>query len=227
MGDKSTLNIGVLAVQGSFEEHVRALEGISKTSSDYNINVFEVRCSEDIRENMQGLILPGGESTTLSVFFKDEGFYAKIKEWASDESKFVMGTCMGMILLSNNVQDQKAGGQIKIGGIDITVARNHYGRQLHSFETKLSLEGPDFPEVDSHPSFHGIFIRAPGIISINNPGTVTILASFLHPETREKEVVGVRQGRLLACSFHPELTPDVRFHQYFANIIFEGEKMQK
>ncbi|XP_040570343.1 probable pyridoxal 5'-phosphate synthase subunit pdx2 [Lepeophtheirus salmonis] len=222
MGGKK-LQIGVLAVQGSFEEHVKALNQVSNVSNRYDIHVFEIRCKDDITENMEGLIIPGGESTTLSVFFKDQEFFEKIKVWINNEKHFVWGTCMGMILLSDEITDQKVGGQIQIGGIKIKVARNYFGRQAQSFETKLSLTSKDFPSVDSFPDFHGIFIRAPGVISLLDDSKVQILANLRNSQTGEKEIVAVRQGRLLACSFHPELTKDYRFHQYFVDIIATRE----
>ncbi|CAB4065926.1 pdxT [Lepeophtheirus salmonis] len=195
MGGKK-LQIGVLAVQGSFEEHVKALNQVSNVSNRYDIHVFEIRCKDDITENMEGLIIPGGESTTLSVFFKDQEFFEKIKVWINNEKHFVWGTCMGMILLSDEITDQKVG------------------------RTNTDWR---YQDKNSFPDFHGIFIRAPGVISLLDDSKVQILANLRNSQTGEKEIVAVRQGRLLACSFHPELTKDYRFHQYFVDIIATRE----
>ncbi len=185
--------IGVLALQGAVREHVVSLNRLS-------IESRVVKTEKDL-EGLSGLILPGGESTAISLL-ADDGFLHHPKELA--RSGFPMfGTCAGMILLASGVEGRDAG---YIGGIDITVSRNASGRQVDSFETILDIEGigPDVPAV---------FIRAPYIT--NHGPNVRPMANH------DGQCVMAQQKNILVASFHPELTEDTRVHEYFVRIVEE------
>jgi len=194
--------------------------------------------------------ISGGESTTLNIFLKDNGFFESIQEWMRCEGNVVWGTCAGMILLSNSILSQKDGGQLKFGGIDVTTCRNYFGRQRQSFESNLELEDEELSKClssernDDDRKYHGIFIRAPGIVSIENKKDIKVLATLKsvsndfkqklcierndEQENDAKDVVAVRQGNMMVTSFHPELTNDLRFHKYFVDmVIARCHKKQK
>lgn len=183
--------VGVLAVQGDFAEHRSVLE---KLGTD----VTEVRLPKDL-DNLNALIIPGGESTTQRRLLDIYGLTEPIKSYAKT-GKPVWGTCAGMIMLAKDLTDDRPE-PLKL--MDITVSRNAYGRQVDSFETDLIC-----PELGSNP-YRAVFIRAPSIVHINSD-EVVILGKL-----SDGSPVAVRQGNLLATSFHPELTSDVRFHKYF------------
>ena len=182
-----------MALQGSFREHKEILLKIGS-------EVIEVRLPSDLKD-LDGLIIPGGESTTIGKLIVDFGFLEPLRSFG--ENKAIWGTCAGAILLSKDVHRN----QPLLELMDITVDRNAFGRQISSFETDLNI--PALELVSSDPTlFHGIFIRAPIISSVD--GKAEVIASL--PDGR---IVAARQGRLLATAFHPELTDDDRVHRYF------------
>ena len=188
--------VGVLALQGSFQEHKEILQRIG-------CEVIEIRLPGDL-EDLDGLIIPGGESTTIGKLIVDFGLLEPLRSFG--EKRAIWGTCAGAILLSKDVSRN----QPLLELMDITVDRNAFGRQIASFETDLDI--PALELVSSDPTlFHGIFIRAPLISSVN--GEAEILASL-----PDGGIVAARQGRLLATAFHPELTNDDRVHRYFIHL---------
>jgi 5'-phosphate synthase pdxT subunit len=192
--------IGVLALQGDVPEHLRALE-------DVGARAVPVRRPEELHQ-LDGLVIPGGESTTLwrlSVAF--DMLEPLRKLIASGLPAF--GSCAGMIMLADRLADGVAG-QLTYGGIDMTVRRNAFGRQVDSFESDITLSGLDGS--DAMP-LRAVFIRAPWVEQ--NSENVTVLGT----EQRTGRIVAVRQGQLLATAFHPELTPDRRIHELFVDIV--------
>lgn len=184
------MKIGVLALQGSVIEHVKMLKKCK-------VKPVLVKLPHDLRE-INGLIIPGGESTTLGKLMKRYGLDKAIKR-RYEEGMPIYGTCAGAILLAKEIIDSK---QPKLGLMDISIKRNWYGRQIDSFEAELDIF--DKP-------FRGIFIRAPVINSFRNG--CKILGEF------ENKPVMVEQGNLLVSTFHPELTDDLRLHKYFIDMV--------
>ncbi|MFC1873020.1 pyridoxal 5'-phosphate synthase glutaminase subunit PdxT [Chloroflexota bacterium] len=188
------LTIGVLAQQGAFAEHIRILTKLGAKS-------VAVRQKPELT-GLDGLIIPGGESTSISKLLFDYGLSHEIKTM-SDGGLPVLGTCAGLILMAKEVP----GNKVKpLGIMDILVKRNAFGRQIDSFEALL-----DIPVLGPKP-FPGVFIRAPRIENVTSPAEV--LAAL-----PDGQSVMVRQGKNLVASFHPELTKDTRFHRYFLDII--------
>jgi 5'-phosphate synthase pdxT subunit len=187
------MKIGVLAIQGAFAEHINAL-------SRLNIKAVPIRLPADL-DGLDALIIPGGESTTISTLLSEYHLKEPIQQRAA-EGFPLFGTCSGLILLAKNVTNRKVG---SLGVMDIEVERNAFGRQVDSFETDLTVS------CFGDSTFHGIFIRAPIITKVEPE--VEILSCL------NGNAVAVRQGRNLACSFHPELTDDLRFHRYFIDLI--------
>ncbi|MBN2240909.1 MAG: pyridoxal 5'-phosphate synthase glutaminase subunit PdxT [Dehalococcoidales bacterium] len=192
------MKTGVLASQGAFIEHISTLEKLG-------VEAIPVRLPRQLA-GLDGLIIPGGESTTISKLMNDYDLFDTIKELAGDGLP-IFGTCAGMILMAKEIPDHTVE---PLGLVDITVRRNAFGRQTESFETDLEM-----PVLGEKP-FHAVFIRAPLIEKIN--GTVEVLARL-----ENGTAVAARQGQFLVSAFHPELTDDLRFHQYFLDII-SGEK---
>jgi pyridoxal 5'-phosphate synthase pdxT subunit len=189
--------IGVLALQGAFAAHRRRLAELGVASRD-------VRQPRDLI-GLDGLVMPGGESTTMSNLLTSSGLFDEIDVRLSDGLP-VFGTCAGLILLATVVHDGRPD-QRNFGALDVAVQRNGYGRQLDSFETDLDVAG-----LGDEP-FHGVFIRAPRVESAGP--TVEVLA-----EHRGDPVL-VRQGRVIAAVFHPELTPDHRLHARFVDLVLD------
>ncbi|MBL8057337.1 MAG: pyridoxal 5'-phosphate synthase glutaminase subunit PdxT [Anaerolineales bacterium] len=190
------MRIGVLALQGAFAEHAAAVRRVGAEAA-------EVRLPRDL-EGLAGLIIPGGESTTIGKLAVTFGLLEPLREFAGRRP--VWGTCAGAILLSKDARRS----QPLLGVMDIRVARNAFGRQVDSFE--VDLEVPVLAaEAGACPPFHAVFIRAPVIESVGP--AVDVLARL--PDGR---IVAAQQGRLLATSFHPELTRDDRFHRYFVGL---------
>jgi len=189
--------IGVLAMQGAFAEHVRALEASGARTR-------LVRSERDL-EGLDGLVLPGGESTTMTMLMERVGLLAPLRQ-AIEKGLPVLATCAGMIVLAREITDAMAG-QEGMGLLDIAVRRNGYGRQVDSFEAGLQIEGigdRDFP---------GVFIRAPLVESI---GATHVIGSYDgHP-------VALKQGHITAFSFHPELSGDLRLHREFVRMAANG-----
>jgi pyridoxal 5'-phosphate synthase pdxT subunit len=190
--------VGVLALQGAFSEHMNMLKKLGAIG-------IEVRTPEDL-SNLDALILPGGESTTMALIAHRNGMIGPLKEFVQ-KGKPVWGTCAGMILLSNHADNTKKDGQELIGGLDIDVLRNAFGHQVDSFVQPLQISSMDEP-------FLGVFIRAPVIERVGPD--VKVLCRI--PE-RNDVIVACRQGHILATAFHPELTNDARFHQLFLEMI--------
>jgi 5'-phosphate synthase pdxT subunit len=188
------VEVGVLALQGAFAAHQSAL-------SECGIQSRQVRVAEDL-EGLSGLILPGGESTTMSNLLLRSGLFAAVKEGIGS-GLHVFGTCAGMILLARQVSDGRDD-QVSFGAMDISVQRNAYGRQVDSFETDIEISGLDAP-------FHAVFIRAPRVSHLGS--NVEVLATF------EDSPVLVAEGNCIAAAFHPELSLDSRVHQIFVNRI--------
>lgn len=184
------IKVGVLDLQGSVAEHMKILEKIE------NVEPVRVKYKEDL-DNIQGIILPGGESTTLGKLLKDFNIYDTLKE-KIEKGLPVWGTCAGMILLAKDIQGQKES-YFKV--IDIKVKRNAYGSQLNSFSIEEMLE-----DIDKEP-IELVFIRAPYITTVGS--NVTILKKV------RKNIVAAKEKNVLVTSFHPELTEDTRFHKYF------------
>jgi 5'-phosphate synthase pdxT subunit len=182
--------VGVLALQGAFAAHQRALESAGATTR-------QVRQPADLG-GIDALVMPGGESTTMSRLLTTSGLFDDIKALLSDGLP-VLGTCAGMILLATEVLDGRPD-QLSFGAIDITVQRNGYGRQIDSFETDLDIVGFDSP-------FHAVFVRAPKVVAIGT--NVEVIAEY------DGVPVVVRQGHVMVASFHPELTGDARLHAKF------------
>jgi 5'-phosphate synthase pdxT subunit len=189
------MKIGVLALQGAFKEHIEALRKLG-------VEAVEVRLPEQL-EGLDGLIIPGGESTAIGRLARKYGLDEAIRRFAL-ERKPVYGTCAGMILLSADVgRDQPL-----LGLMNVSVQRNAFGRQLDSFETRL-----DIPALGDQP-FPGVFIRAPKIERLGED--VEVLARL-----PDGSPVAARQRNLLVTAFHPELTDDLRFHRYFLAMVEE------
>ena len=190
------MNVGVLALQGAFIEHERTLKQLG-------CDVTQVRLPRHLDE-VDRLIIPGGESTTIGRLLVLYGLIDPIRERATAGMP-VWGTCAGMILLANDIVEGRPEGQPALALMDITARRNAFGRQLDSFEAAL-----DVPELGPEP-FHAVFIRAPLIERVAD--NVERLAAL-----DDGRIVAAKQGRLLATAFHPELTGDARFHQFFLEL---------
>ena len=185
--------VGILALQGAVREHAAAV-------TDLGAHAVEVRTVEDLA-GVDGLILPGGESTTMSLLLESTGLFEPIAERLADGMP-AFGTCAGMILLASDVLDGRPD-QRFFGAIDLTVRRNAFGRQVDSFETGLDVEGLSRPD----EAFDAVFIRAPFVERAG--ADVEVLAAVDgHP-------VLCRSGRVLVSAFHPELSDDLRIHQLF------------
>lgn len=188
------MRIGVLALQGAFIEHINMIKKISN-----DIDVFEIRNILDVKEEFDGLILPGGESTTQGNLLKSTGLFSILKE-KIEKGLPTFGTCAGMILLAKKLNNDD---RVHFGVLDIEVKRNAFGRQLGSFTTENEFLG--LGKVDM------VFIRGPIVEKVFN--NVEILSKV------NGEIVAVRENNILATAYHPELTNDTKVHEYFLNII--------
>jgi 5'-phosphate synthase pdxT subunit len=188
------VRVGLLALQGDFAAHGEALRRVGARAS-------EVRRPDELQE-IDGLIVPGGESTTLLKLMQDRPWFERLRGFVADGGA-VFGTCAGAILLAKDVQPA----QPSLGLLDVTIRRNAYGSQVDSFETDLEIEGRERP-------FRAVFIRAPQFRSIGEH--VEVLARL------NGEPVLVRQGKILAGTFHPELTNDDRLHREFVELAGRG-----
>ncbi|RAY17208.1 pyridoxal 5'-phosphate synthase glutaminase subunit PdxT [Actinomadura craniellae] len=192
--------IGVLALQGDVREHARALEaGGART--------LAVRRPEEL-ERVHGLVIPGGESTTMWRLARTFDMLEPLRKHLGAGLP-AYGSCAGMILLADRIIDG-AQGQETVGGIDMVVRRNAFGRQVDSFESDISL-----PELGD-PPYHAVFIRAPWVESV---GAGVRVLGRAEGGGGAGRIVAVRQGRLMATAFHPELTGDFRVHRYFVDLV--------
>lgn len=189
------MKIGVLALQGAFLEHIKMLQQLG-------IETVEVRLPEQL-DGIDGLIIPGGESTTIGKLAIDYGLIDPLRAFVKTNPTW--GTCAGMIFLAKNIGIEE---QPILGAMDIQVNRNAFGRQIDSFETNIHIDG-----LAGEP-FHAVFIRAPIVTTVDD--TVTVLSKL-----EDGTIVAVQQDHLLATSFHPELTDDLRLHRYFCDIVKE------
>jgi pyridoxal 5'-phosphate synthase pdxT subunit len=190
------MKIGILTLQGDFDEHIQVLKRIG-------VETVNVRLPEHLQD-LDGLIIPGGESTTIGKLAEEYGLMDPIRQFGRE--KAIWGTCAGAILLSKDTSRS----QPLLELMDITVERNAFGRQVASFETYIDI--PALEEIDnSKRPFHAIFIRAPLIKSLE--GDARQLAVL-----PDGGIVAAQQGRLLVSAFHPELTTDDRFHRYFLKL---------
>jgi pyridoxal 5'-phosphate synthase pdxT subunit len=189
------IKIGVLGLQGAVREHVQSIEACGAEAA-------VIKKMEQLQE-IDGLIIPGGESTTMRRLMDQYGFIMPLKEFAA-QGKPIFGTCAGLIMLAKRIVGYD---EPHLGLMDIIVERNSFGRQRESFEAELSITGVA-------DDFVGVFIRAPHIVEVGEE--VEILAKH------EGRIVAARQGQFLGCSFHPELTEDHRMTQYFINMVKES-----
>ncbi len=188
------MNVGVLAIQGDFAEHIAVLKRLG-------VQGREIRLPDQFAD-IDGLIIPGGESTTLSRLMNIYDLREPITRMAN-EGKAIWGTCAGMIMMAKEITEEDP---VPLGLMDIGVLRNAFGRQVDSFEQDLTIN-----QLDQVP-FHGVFIRAPAIIRVGQE--VDIMASL-----PDGQPVAVCQDKLMATAFHPELTGDNRLHRYFLDMI--------
>jgi len=218
------VTIGILALQGAFVEHEVVLQ---KLSVGKRVVVVQVRTTTDL-DQCDALVIPGGESTTIALLARLSGLLEPLREFLS--RKPVWGTCAGAILLAQSVEGAKKGGQELLGGMSITIQRNGWGSQVESFEAPLEVDGLQDPQ----RPFTGVFIRAPVLLTLNvspKDPPISIIARLpssvlprlvtLPPGQNDTDsqntrtVVAIRQGRHFLTTFHPELTRDDRFHDYF------------
>jgi pyridoxal 5'-phosphate synthase pdxT subunit len=191
------MTIGILALQGDFIEHIHMLKKLG-------LKTTEIRKPGQL-DQIKGLIIPGGESTTIMKLMHSFDLIDPIKQFAAGKLP-VWGTCAGLICIANDVHNPDSTPMETLGLMNITVKRNAFGRQVDSFETMLQIA-----ELQDGP-FPGVFIRAPYIEKAGKG--VEVLAAL--PDGR---IVAARQGNLLVTSFHPELTHDTRFHRYFSELV--------
>ncbi|CAM9502178.1 unnamed protein product [Chrysoparadoxa australica] len=230
------MKIGVLALQGAFEEHAAVLKKLGA-------EVTEIRLPSHF-EGLDGIILPGGESTAMALIGERWGVFPSLKQWVAD-GRPVWGTCAGMILLSSKALMTKQGGQSLVGGMDVEVCRNYFGSQISSFEQNLDMSGICPKDLQPYPA---VFIRAPAILWVEDPCIEVLAAVRAKPcskavrqmkevtdpvmaeklktfidradEKSDPEVVvAARKGSILATAFHPELTNDIRWHRYFLTMV--------
>jgi 5'-phosphate synthase pdxT subunit len=192
------MTVGILALQGDFREHEEMLHQLG-------VATLQVRLPRHL-EQVERLIIPGGESTTIGKLLVQYDLIAPIRQRAADQSLAIWGTCAGAILMAQTITGGEHRGQPILGIMDIAVRRNAFGRQIASFEADMPVDAL------GSPPLRGVFIRAPSIESVGE--ACEVLARL--PE--QQSITLVRQGRLLAATFHSELTSDNRLHQYFLSL---------
>ena len=199
--------IGILAVQGDVAENLSSLvASIAELNEDATVKV--VTTPEEISE-VDGLVIPGGESTTIGQMSLVNGSQKVIKQKV-ESGMPVLGICAGMVLLASNASDKVVGKteQPLFDFLDIELERNSFGRQRESFEADISMDSIGIP------NFNGVFIRAP---AISSAGDVEVLAKF------NEKIVAIKKGNIIGTSFHPELTDDLAVHKYFVNLVKESK----
>ena len=235
MSERTGVTIGVLALQGAFHEHIARFASLSASASHVSVRSIAVRRPEQLAQ-CDALVIPGGESTAIALGLHNAGLTEPLRTWIR-EGRPVWGTCAGMIMLANTATGGKRGGQELLGGLHIQVGRNGFGSQVNSFECDVQC-----PAIGDTP-FPGVFIRAPVVEALGGggaaaappvshspddmhglfPGTPGEPIAWLPPASDTaadpSRVVAVRQVRLLATSFHPELTTDTRLHNYFVQMV--------
>ena len=189
--------IGVLAMQGDYEEHINILQ-------DLDVSPVEIRNKNDL-QNIDGIIIPGGESTTMGKLIRTLDIYDDLKE-KIESGMPVWGTCAGMILLAKSICNDDT---VHLGTMDIEVKRNAYGRQLGSFNTKSNVKGIG-------EDIEMVFIRAPYIENVDD--NVKVLSVV------DNNIVAAKENNMLVTSFHPELTSDYRVHKYFLKMVENNKK---
>jgi len=201
------MKIGVIAIQGDVEEHIKALKAtLAERGENENGEVIRIK-HRGIVSSCDAIVIPGGESTTIGRLMEREGITEELRN-AAEEGKPLLGTCAGMILLAREGDEEvKKTGQPLLGLMDVRVKRNAFGRQRESFEAPLKMSIFDEP-------FPGVFIRAPCITHAAD--TVDVLATLDDDINR---IVAARQGNIMALAFHPELTSDRRIHHYFLDTL--------
>ncbi|KAF2963665.1 hypothetical protein GQX73_g9905 [Xylaria multiplex] len=224
------VTVGVLALQGGFAEHLGLLKRAAHYLSigreqRFVFDITEVRTPEQLAA-CDALVLPGGESTTLSLVAVQSGLLEPLREFVKISKKPVWGTCAGLILLCEEASATKRGGQELIGGLDVKVHRNHFGRQLQSFVQDVDLPFLTQGEKQKGAPFPAVFIRAPVVDQMLHQAgsperTIEILAKY--PSNGEgDDIVALRQGNVFGTSFHPELTDDVRIHVWWLDQVIKA-----
>lgn len=206
------MRIGIAAVQGAVSEHVQAVETANKrTGLDAKAAPVRTRAQFD---DTDALIIPGGESTAISRLFAREGLHEAIRARVESEGYPVLGTCAGMVMLAKEGDDQVTKTQTQqLGLMDFSVHRNAFGRQRESFERSVAMT---LPGQEAPQDIAAVFIRAPSATRLwGEAEPIAIL---------DQRVIAVRQGPLMALSFHPELTPDTRVHEAFLRLVAEQER---
>ncbi|QKY70848.1 pyridoxal 5'-phosphate synthase glutaminase subunit PdxT [Lentibacillus sp. CBA3610] len=190
--------IGVLALQGAVREHIRSIEETGAAA-------VEIKRKEQLAD-IDGLILPGGESTTMRRLIDSYGFFDAIQDFGK-QGKPVFGTCAGLILMANDIEGEE---QAHLGLMDMKVARNAFGRQVASFEANLDVK-------HAGDAFNAVFIRAPYIMKTGSD--VEVLSAY------QERIVAAKQGHYLCTAFHPELTDDNRLIEYFAQMVEQSKEI--
>jgi 5'-phosphate synthase pdxT subunit len=198
-----SLNLGVLSIQGDVNENILSIKA-AIDALDIDGTVTSVRTPDEISK-VDGLVIPGGESTTIGQLSLFNGAFITLKD-KIEQGMPVLGICAGMILLSKTVKDKVVGkiDQPLLNILDIKLERNSFGRQRESFESDISLNSIGIP------TFNGVFIRAPSISDVGSD--VEILSKF------NEKIVAVKKNNVIAVAFHPELTTDISLHKYFVNL---------
>ena len=203
-----SLNVGILAIQGDVQENLLSTK---KAFEELGVqgNVSEVKTTEEIA-NLDGLIIPGGESTTIGQLSLVNSSLKEMKE-KIEKGMPVLGICAGMILLSKVADDRIVGktNQPLLELLDVKIERNSFGRQRESFEADIAMDSINIPK------FQGVFIRAPSVSELGSD--VETLGKF------NEKVVAVKKGNIIGTAFHPELTKDVSLHKYFVNLVKENK----
>ncbi|XP_013421106.1 probable pyridoxal 5'-phosphate synthase subunit pdx2 isoform X2 [Lingula anatina] len=231
MSNSGKLRIGILGIQGAFQEHKVALLKAHEAAkcddlSNWTLDIVDVRSRGDVTDDLDGLILPGGESTTMSLFLKREGLDTVLREWMAKRRRVTWGTCAGMILLAENIEHQKEGGQSQLGGLHVTVSRNYFGRQVDSFEADVTVSSNTLTgSCEDDETCRGVFIRAPAVISVDDP-RVKVIGSLTFTDRQQSVrsvIVAVQEENILATAFHPELTDDTRWHRHFLEMVKQNK----
>ncbi|KFA76040.1 hypothetical protein S40288_00318 [Stachybotrys chartarum IBT 40288] len=240
----SALTVGALALQGGFHEHLILLEAAARQlsqSSSTKFTFIQVRTAQEL-SSCDALIIPGGESTTISLVAAECGLLEPLRSFVKVDRKPTWGTCAGLILLSEQANATKKGGQELIGGLAVRVHRNHFGRQIESFNANLNLPFLSDNEKQADP-FPGVFIRAPVVeellvdaddrstagvqVLATLPGRVDKMRQGMSQASTKDDagdIIAVRQGNVVGTSFHPELTADSRMHVWWLREIMETQK---